>query len=776
MKRAVGLLLLAVCATRLGAAGLIVVGDEEFWRDSRLVEPRPSHERRIALPPHRPPSYAPIEVSFTQADVKIVDQFATTKVEQEFYNPNPRRLEGTFLFPVPKGAAIDKFTMEIDGRPAEAELLAADKARAIYEDIVRRQNDPALLEYAGQGLFKVRIFPIEPHARKKITLRYSQMLKADGGLVNFTLPLNTEKFSAKPLRSLGVKVSLEGRRELKSIYSPTHKVEVKRNGAHKATVGFESSSVKPDTDFQLFYTQDDADLGISLLTYKRPGDDGYFLLLASPRTGGKNTRVIPRDVVFVLDTSGSMAGAKLEQAKKALAFCIENLNDGDRFEVMRFSTEVEPLFDGLRDASTGNRSRAREFVQALKPIGGTAIDDALKKAVALRPEGGARPYVMIFLTDGRPTVGKLDEKQIVENATRAKTGLTRIFCFGIGTDVNTHLLDNIAEQTKAFSTYVLPEEDIEVKVSSFFTKIKEPVLASPALKFPDAVRATKIYPAALPDLFKGEQLLVAGRYSGGGDGAVQIEGSVEGETKRFAYDVRFDNESSEHDFIPRLWATRRVGYLLDEIRLRGESRELKEEVTELARQYGVVTPYTAYLIQEDEARRDVPVARRTLQRTRALPELSVSAQRYHDLSRKKEGDGAVADARSFSILKSAEAPADAIALGNEEALRSGPSGIPATMGRAGFAEVVPPQTGLGARARLLQQQGRFVRGKTFFQHGGKWVDSETQKHPNAKRVRVQFGSADYFALLGKAPDVKSWLAVGRNLEIVLGDTIYEVGE
>lgn len=764
MKRAAGFFLLAVCATRLGAAGLIIVGDEEFWRDSHLVKPRPPHERRIIPPPHRPPSYAPIEVTFTKADVKIVDQFATTKVDQEFYNPNPRRLEGTFLFPVPKGAAIDKFTMEIDGRPAEAELLAADKARAIYEDIVRRQNDPALLEYAGQGLFKVRIFPIEPHARKKITLSYSQILKSDGGLVNFTLPLNTEKFSAKPLRDLAVKIAIEGRHELKSIYSPTHKVEVKRDGARKATVGFESSHVKPDTDFQLFYTQGDSDLGVSLLTYKRSGEDGYFLLLASPGADAKNTRVIPKDVVFVLDTSGSMAGAKLEQAKKALAFCIENLNDGDRFEVMRFSTEVEPLFDGLREASTGNRSRAREFVQALKPIGGTAIDDALKKAVALRPESGTRPYVMIFLTDGRPTVGNVNGEQIVENATRAKTSLTRIFCFGIGTDVNTHLLDKIAERTKAFSTYVLPEEDIEVKVSSFFTKIKEPVLASPALKFPEAIRATKIYPAPLPDLFKGEQLIVAGRYAGSGDGAVQIEGSVDGDTRKFAYDVRFPGESSEHDFIPRLWATRRVGYLLDEIRLRGENRELKEEVTELARKYGVVTPYTAYLIQEDETRRNVPVAQQTFRRSRELKELTVTVDRYEAITRNKEGDGAVADARSFAFLKSADAPAEAIVSGGVETLRTIRPSAPAAAGAAGPV----------AAARTLQEQGRFVAGRTFFRHGEKWIDSEAQKHAAGKRVRVTFGSDEYFNLLARAPEVKSWLAIARNVEFVLGNAVYEI--
>jgi len=392
MKRSLSWLLLLSCAAPGFGAGLIIVGDEEFWRGSPILihpTPRPP-DRRIILPPRPVPSYAPIEVSFTKADVKIKDQFATTRLEQEFYNPNSRRLEGTFLFPVPKGAQLDKFTMEIDGKAVEAELLTAEKARGIYEDIVRRQLDPALLEYAERDLFKVRIFPIEPHARRKITLTYAQLLKSDAGLISFVLPMNTEKSSAKPTRRIALKLELESKRALKSIYSPSHKVEFKRDGAHRAIVGFEANDVRSDADFQLFYTQDDSDLGLSLLTHKS-GDEGYFLLLASPGIDSRQSKVIPKDVVFVLDTSGSMAGAKLEQAKKALAFCVENLNDDDRFEVLRFATEVEPLFDRLKSAAPDNRSQAQKFIQTLKPMGGTAIDDALKKAIALRPGKEERP-------------------------------------------------------------------------------------------------------------------------------------------------------------------------------------------------------------------------------------------------------------------------------------------------------------------------------------------------------------------------------------------------
>src|SRR5882672_12643352 len=244
MKRIIFLLALFIGTALPGfSAGLIIIHDADFWRPPYWPHPPPMIPTPRPIP--LPPVYAPVELNYTKVETRIKDQIAVTSVDQEFYNPNPRQLEGTFLFPVPKGAHIDKFTMNIDGKPVEAELLAADKARGIYEDIVRRQRDPALLEYAGRDLFKVRIFPIEPNARKKITLSYSQLLKSDSGLVNFILPLNTDKFSAKPVKNVSLKIDLETKRPLKSIYSPSHKVEIKRSGGNKATVGYEASDVKP---------------------------------------------------------------------------------------------------------------------------------------------------------------------------------------------------------------------------------------------------------------------------------------------------------------------------------------------------------------------------------------------------------------------------------------------------------------------------------------------------------------------------------------------------
>ncbi len=593
---------------------------------------------------------------------------------------------------------------------------------------------------------------------------------------------------------MSLKVEVETKRPLKSIYSPSHSVEIKRHGGNRATVGFEAKDVKPDSDFQLFFAPEADDIGVNLMTYKTGSDDGYFLLLASPGIDAKETKVIPKDVAFVLDTSGSMAGKKLEQAKKALLFCVENLNDDDRFEIVRFSTETELLFNKLAEASKANRARADDFIRDLKAIGGTAIDDALRKALALRPGSSRReeahsskseirnpkseidrPFVIIFLTDGLPTIGITDENQIVGNVKQNSDGNVRVFCFGIGHDVNTHLLDKMTEETRAFSQYVLPEEDIEVKVSNFFAKIKDPVLTNPTLSFTGDLRVTKLYPSPLPDLFKGEQLVLAGRFAGKGASAVVLEGTVNGAQKKLTYDVNFSGETTEHDFIPRLWATRRVGYLLEEIRLHGENAELKDEVTELARKYSIVTPYTAYLIVEDEARRGVPVLSQTLPQLQEDTKARSSLGGYSDnLLRERHGLAPVTQSRSEQAFKSANAPADAVSLGVAEAQRGFAAQAAPAQSRAGGA--VAGRAVEFERIAQYTQQAQFVGGRSFYQNGNQWIDASIQKLKEPKRVRIQFGSQEYFGLIAKKPETLSWLALGQNVQFVLGDAVYEVYE
>jgi Ca-activated chloride channel family protein len=812
---------------RVLLAVLFVVGWSSGVRaDGFIVIQQPSTP--VPVPPGHFP-FAPLDVSFHRVSVQINDQVAVTSVDEEFVNPNPVRLEGTYLFPLPPGAHIDKFSMDINGKMQEAELLPADKARKLYEDIVRRYRDPALLEYVGRETFKVRIFPIEANGKKHVKIQYTQLLKSDTGLVEYTYPLNTEKFSARPLQEVSVKVTLETQEPLKSVYCPTHQVEIKRDGTKKATVSFEDKNVRPDTDFKLIYAREKNDIGINLMTYRNSPDDGYFMLLASPGMEVKEAKVQPKDICLVLDTSGSMAGKKLEQARKALSFCLANLNESDRFDVIRFSTEAEDFFESLKPANKENLGKAQAFVDGLKPIGGTAIDEALQKAIKLgqsREDKEKRPYVVIFLTDGQPTIGETREDSILANVEKANTQGIRVFSFGIGTDLNTHLLDRLAEATRAVSQYVIPTEDIEVKLSNFYTKIKDPVLSGVTVSFTGAdMKTTQVYPGSMPDLFKGEMLVVFGKYSGKGAAAVKIAGTLSGEKKEFVTDVNFTENDTKNEFIPRLWATRRVGWLLDEIRKNGETAELKDEVVRLARRHGIVTPYTAYLILEDEQRRGVPVAMRTMRELEQDVRAKDAAKAVYDMTveeskseRQRGGEVAVANASNLNHLKYSRSLQDT---GQEFALdkggsfgvtagggaggasgrgAGGPAGVPAlkpassepadalSLGTTSNGSLAirdaksqaAQQTGLkadvtGYRASTnYAQQARVVRGRAFYQNGEVWTDATASAKTDLKKREVKFNSDEYFALLSEHPDVAAWLALGNQVDIVLGDTLVMV--
>src|SRR5438094_783802 len=583
-------------------------------------------------------SFAPLEVASHHVEVKIDGQVAVTSIDQEFYNPNDQRLEGTYMFPVPKGAHIDKFSMEIGGKMVDAELLGADKARQIYEDVVRKMRDPALLEYAGRDLFKVRIYPIEPRSRKPVKISYTELLRSDAGTVTYNCPLSTEKFSAQPIKSLSVKVEVKSEQPLASIYSPSHKVEIKRDGPNRAVIGYESKDEKPETDFQLVYNSEARDVGLSLITHKPAGEDGYFLLLAAP-TLAKETKLAPKDVVLVVDTSGSMAGATLQQAKKALEFGVENVNGEDRFEIVRFSTEAEPLFGKLVDADSEHHKRASNVLVDLKPIGGTALADALQRAL---------------------------------NARKDKTD----------------------------------------------------------------------------------------RYADSGEVEAKLTGMANGREQTFNYKVKFNDSSN--DYVARLWATRRVGFLLDEIRIHGETNELRDEATDLARRFGIVTPYTAYLIVEDEDRRRVPMTERSMQSMSADSAARAEVSKaWGGFKEKKDGEDAVANARSQNAFKFADQSAASIYSGAAESLR-------------GFALAAPATRAESDRVTQYTRQSKFVNGRAFFQNGKQWVDTNAQTA--TKRERVQFNSEAYFDLLKKHPEAAPWMALGQNVLLALDDTVYEITE
>ena len=714
--------------------------------------------------------FAPLSVTYHRVNVVVNGLAAVTTVDEEFYNASDSRLEGTYIFPLPVGAHIDKFSMDIGGTMTQAELLPADKARAYYEDIVRRMKDPALLEYADRGAFRLRVYPLEPRSGKRVRITYSELLKSDAGLVSYTYPLNTEKFSATAVKEVSVTVTVDGAEPLKSIYSPSHPVDIRRTSPTAAVAAWKANDAWPDSDFTLLWSRGPSALGIQLLTSRAAGEDGYFMLLASPGIETSKSTVQSKDICFVLDTSGSMAGAKLEQAKKALQFCLANLGAGDRFEIVRFSTDTEQLFGSLVPADKDHVAKALDFVDGLTPMGGTAIGDALATAFALPGIPAAatgRPYLVIFLTDGIPTVGENREDSLVGLVANANTA-ARVFTFGLGNDVNTHLLDRISSATRAASQYVLPREDIEVKVSGFFAKIRDPVLSNLSVSFSNpSIRVTQLLPSALPDLFSGDMLVVFGKYTGSGSATVTLQGTFNGERREFSLPVSFPVSTIPDSFIPRMWATRRVGWLLDEMRLHGESAELRDEVIGLARAYAIVTPYTAYLVLEDEASRNVPVQLRSFQE---MEKDKGAVERVQDIF-----DSVREEAASESKRSGAQAVQNSLSVQS----LAGSTNVQQAAQGTGLAKADAPAAAAGYRASQAQnyaQGARVVRSRAFYLNGTVWTDSTAQSQKGLARTSVEFASEEYFQLIEKYPSAATWLSLGNNVDLVVDGTLYSIRE
>jgi Ca-activated chloride channel family protein len=673
----------------------------------------------VEPPPGVPPTEAPnLVIKYHRVEVHISDQVATTEVDQVFLNDTRHDLEGIYVFPLPEEAAISEFAMYVDGERWEGEILHRDEARRIYEDIVRRRLDPALLEYVGRDTFKASIFPIEPGDERRVELAYSQILQNEGGLIKYVYPLDTERFSARPLEEVVITVRVDSAQPIRAIYSPSHDVAIDRVDEHKVNVSFEASDVLPDRDFELYITVSDEDIGLNLLSYRERGDDGFFLLLVAPRVDVEEREVVAKDVIFVLDTSGSMEGQKIAQAKDALEFILDHLNTGDRFNIVAFSTGARTYDKELQPAVEGDE--ARRFIDDLRAVGGTNIDLALAEALAMAD--AERPQIVIFLTDGLPTEGVTDTDRIIANVASQAGENVRIFAFGVGDDVNTFLLDTIAQDNRGASSYVHPHESIEEDVSSFYAKVSMPLLADIQLDFGD-LRVEDTYPYPLPDLFAGTQLVMVGRYREGGRTDVVLSGEVNGEEQRFVYEnLRFTDRGGE-DFIPRLWATRKIGYLLNEIRLHGEGRELVDEIVDLSVRYGIMTPYTSFLVEEEqdiftpEGREEA--ASEMWHQSMATPAPAVGA-------------GAVRDAENREALRSTEKTLD------------------------GGAHVT------------------YARDKVFVLRDGIWTD--TTYEGSMETVKVGFGSDDYFALLAARPEWGYYFSVGQDVIVVLDGTAYQVSQ
>ena len=675
-----------------------------------------------------------LAIKYHHVDIQIKDQVATTRVDQVFVNDNPWTAEGTYIFPLPEGAAVSDFVMWVDGKAVHGEILEADEARTIYDDVVRRMKDPALLEYVGRKALKASVFPIPPGEERKIELEYSQILPVENGLVHYIYPLSTERFSSRPLEDLVVRAQIESREPLKAVYSSRHEVSIDREDDYHALLGLEQSDVLPDRDFELFYTISSEKIGLNLLSFKEEGQDGFFLLLAAPDVKVNEEEIVVKDIILVLDTSGSMQGEKMDQAKEAARYVLDHLNPLDRFAIVSFATTTRSFSPSLEPAAQADKGK--DFLDRLEAMGSTDINRAMIEAVGLAEE--VRPTTLIFLTDGLPTEGVTVTGAILDNVAREAPDNVRIFSFGVGDDVDTDLLDQISMDNGGASTYVRPGEEIDEEVSAFYRRVKMPVLSDLSLDWGDII-VDQVYPQKIPDLFAGSQLILLGRYREGGPVKITLKGMVNQEERSYTYeDLNFRKEDGD-DFIPRLWATRAVGYYLTQIRLYGEKQEWIDSIVSLSTRYGIITPYTSFLVQEKD--------------------IFSTQGREEIISDFEEEMAAAAAEPAFG-----EAAVEKAVY--QKSLSAAPVGaaVPVNMSVS---------TGIDGTSKMVRVSEvlKNVGSKTFLLKNDTWIDTTFDR--SMKTKKVAFLGEEYFDLISQVPVLGSYFALGERVIVVHEGQAYE---
>ncbi len=534
-------------------------------------------------------------VRYHHVTVTIDDHHVVTRVEQEFYNPQSFTVNGRYLFPVPPEAILSRFQATVDGQPQTFTRQDANTTNAELFNTIGQRRDPTLLQYADWETiaFNLTLAPGSTRTRT-VTLEYEQVLAPTGGLLHYRYILGTERYTSQPLEDVSIRVDLKSSGGISSLYSPSHQVNTERLSSTQARVTWQAQNVQPTEDFDLYFAPSESGFGGGLLTGQRAGQD-HFLFLFAPEIQTAERTALPKDIVLVIDRSGSMSGGKLEQAQNALHYILDNLNEGDRFSIVGFDDEMSSLSATLLPVDSPSLDQARRFVNALAPHGSTDLAQALQTGLRIFAASEARSQatrLVVFLTDGLPTAGEVNESTIGELAAEANREVeARVHVFGVGYDVNTHLLDRLANDNGGSVTYVQPGEDLEAALSSFYQQIASPVLTKVQVDF-EGMQVENQYPQHLPDLFRGSSLLLTGRYHATSPNVtVRVRGQVGDQPREYVYHYPLD-QTGGHDFVPRLWATRKVGALLDRVRVEGENAALIEEIQGLGFGYGLVTPYT----------------------------------------------------------------------------------------------------------------------------------------------------------------------------------------
>ncbi|MBU0508356.1 VIT and VWA domain-containing protein [bacterium] len=700
-------------------------------------------------------------------DMVVRDQVASVTVTDRIVNPCSREVEIQYAFPLPPDAAVDQFTLVVDGRELTGRMLDADEARRIYNDIVRRRRDPGLLEYAGYGFYRSSAFPLGPGKSAELVVHYTATCQKDGDVVKLWYPMSSGQFCAEPVGHYRITADIQSAGDIANVYSPSLDLDVDRKSPDRVVASYEAHRYRPLADFQLFYETSCEEVGATLLTYwPDRHQDGYYLLMVSPSPRVESSAILPKDIVIVLDRSGSMSGEKIQQAREAARFVFQNLNRDDLFNFITYNDNVESCFESMRPASRENIGRAMDRLDRMDASGGTNIYRALEVALDQFPDkrsADGRPAYVIFLTDGLPTVGITSETAILDNTRQVNRANARVFAFGVGYDVNVRLLGNLVDQNHGRSAYVKPNESIETKVSSLYTRIKNPFMTNLSVALEDFGTRDDC-PAELGDLFENDQLLRTGRIYPLHEADLDryedpsctikltVSGMLRGRKQTFEYSVPLNLEglSSSSRFVEKLWASRRIGQLLAEIQLHGRVEEVVDELIRLSKRYGIVTPYTSFLADENRA-------------FAAHPEVRADA-----VSRSKKRTASVTGPQAQMDVAATE---EALSMVAPQA-----ASITGHAMRMGAVNQNDYEKGISEEIKTI----RIVGNVTLYKKGDVWLTAETADldpvRDRGEFTVIQRYSDEYFALVNDntAEENKVFASQKENekLAIRLRGTVY----
>ncbi len=558
----------------------------------------------------------------SKINATIKDKIATTVLEQKFRNDLDKDVSATYLAPVPDGATVTAFAELLDGQWVQASIKASETAKKEFDSAVLKGDDAAIASastpvappanpQAPQFGFQTQVI-LPAHGERSVRLTYTQVLNGEVGLTRYNYPLSTSGLTDEKVGDLLIDLKIVENDEIRAVYSPSHAdaVEVSRPDKNSAEVVYRAQNVVPAQNFEVIYTQSNAKFGVNMASYRDKADeDGFFVLVAAPQLEAKKDEVVQKDYVFVLDVSGSMKGSKAAQAKEALSKILDSLNSGDRFNVIIFSTQVTPYADKL--VALDERPKAQQWVQDFRVDGSTNINEALLTAINtadLSEQGKTRPHIIVFLTDGQPTVGVTDIATIIQNAKQAMHGQTSLYTIGVGADVNLPLLDTLAQDNRGTSLQVTATDTLEKTLGKFHAAINNPVLVNLALNF-GGMEVYDVYPNPIPDMFLGGQVVVTGRYKKGGPTTVTLTGSINGQPHTSTYqNIKFIENADDavaYSFVSRLWAQRKVDALLRKLNVDGPDPKIVEQIRELGLKYNIITPYTSFVVTNPK---DLPAA------------------------------------------------------------------------------------------------------------------------------------------------------------------------